>query len=269
MNQTQFTDIEVKSEGHLLWVYLNKPEIANAITELMIKELCNVLSHAEKDKNIRVIIISGKGKHFCAGGDVKAMRDKTGMFAGDSTELSRRYREGIQQIPLMIESLTTPVIAMVNGAAIGAGCDISCMADMRVASKNAKFGETFSKLALVPGDGGTFYLSRVVGYAKAMEMILTGDIYSAEDANAFGLVNILCEQDELTIKTKELAMKIASNAPIALAMTKQALKDAENRDLKKNLNMLADFQGITQRTKDHFSALEAVQNKSIPEFQGE
>jgi len=157
---------------------------------------------------------------------------------------------------------------MVNGPAIGAGCDLSVMCDLRVAGKSAKFAETFSKLSLVPGDGGTFFLQRVVGYSKAMEMFLTGDSYNGEQALAMGLINKLCDDNNLENETFELATKISQNGPIAQAMTKQALKAYKFSDLSSQLNMLATFQGIAQRTHDHQEGLAALKERRSPQFKG-
>ena len=141
-------EIECKQEEQTLWITLNRPENSNAFTSLMIEELVSTLYQADEDNSVRSIVITGKGKHFCAGGDVKDMQNKKGMFAGESNELRERYKRGIQKIPLCMNSLSTPVIAMVNGAAIGAGLDLACMCDLRIAADKAIFGETFAKLAI-------------------------------------------------------------------------------------------------------------------------
>ncbi len=255
--------------SHQLWVSLNNPDQMNAITTEMIESLVSVLKFADFDKNIRVIVITGLGKSFCAGGDIKAMEDKSGMFEGESNELRMRYMHGIQQIPRTIEDISTPILAMVNGAAIGAGCDLAMMCDLRVGSSESKFGETFTKMGLVPGDGGTFFLSRVIGYSKAMQMFLTADIFQGQSALDFGLLNFLFDQNDLVAETEKLADKIASLAPIAQAMTKKAMKISYLTDLHSSLDTLASFQGITQRSKDHFEALNAFKEKRKAHFKSE
>jgi len=265
----QFIDLEVKFENHLLWVTLNNESMSNAITDEMIDSIEALFGYADEDNDVRVIILTGKGKNFCAGGDVKAMQTKSGMFAGESDELRRRYRRGIQRIPKSIESLSTPIIAMVNGAAIGAGCDLAAMCDIRIGSDKAKFGETFSKLGLVPGDGGTFFLNRVLGYAKAMEMYLTGKIYSAKEAMDMGLLNKLVSVDTLLSETESIAKMIASNAPIAVQMTKTALKMARTQDLNSQLELLASYQGIAQRTNDHFEGISSLMEKRKGQFKND
>ena len=245
--------LKVKREVSLLWVTLDLPEKRNAITLEMVDSLTSTLKEADWDPEIKVIILTGAGTSFCAGGDIKAMKEKSGMFAGDSEELRQNYMKGIQQIPRTIEALQTPIIAMVNGPAIGAGLDIACMCDLRVASTNASFGETFAKVGLVPGDGGTFFLPRVVGYAKAMEMSLTAKVYSASEALEMGLVTSLVGVKELESATKDLSQKISQNSFTALTMIKKGLKGP--LDLNTQLDLMAAFQGITQRSQDHFDRL--------------
>ncbi len=266
--EQNFKHLKIEKKNHQLWLALNNPEQSNAITPEMIESLCEVLQHADFDREVRVIVLTGEGKNFCSGGDVKAMAEKSGMFAGESNELRMRYAHGIQRIPKTIEDLSTPLIAMVNGAAIGAGCDLAMMCDLRVGNSGTKFGETFSRIGLVPGDGGSFFLQRVVGYAKAMEMTLTGDIYEGERAMSYGLLNILAEESKFKLETEKLAEKIAKNAPVSQAMAKKALKISYLHDLQTSLDLLAAYQGIAQRTADHFSALEAAKEKRSPDFQG-
>lgn len=263
-----YKDLLAEEDASLLWITLNRPQYCNAFSDEMITELCHLLREADWDDNVRVIILKGAGKTFCAGGDVKAMEEKSGMFAGDPEQLRRRYTKGIQQIPLTIEALQTPLVAMVNGAAIGAGCDLACMCDIRVGCRDSVFGETFAKLALVPGDGGTFFLQRVVGYAKAMELSLTGRIVSADEALALGLLNNLVEVDALKEETEKLARSIAANSPIAVSMVKKAIRQARTAEISGHLDLLAAFQGITQRTEDHIEGVRALKEKRQPHFKG-
>jgi 2-(1,2-epoxy-1,2-dihydrophenyl)acetyl-CoA isomerase len=256
-----YRDLLVEMDAPLLWVTLNRPHCSNAFSDEMITELCRLLREADWDDDVCVIILTGAGRSFCAGGDVKAMEEKTGMFAGDPEGLMRRYTKGIQQIPLTMEALHTPVVAMVNGPAIGAGCDLACMCDIRVGCRHSRFGETFAKLALVPGDGGSFFLQRVVGYAKAMELSLTGRIVSADEALAIGLLNGLVEVDVLKATTERLARSIADNSPVAVSMIKKAIRQARTAEISGHLDLLAAFQGITQRTEDHFARVRALKKK--------
>lgn len=266
--QQSFTHLQASLKNHTLWVTLNNPEQSNAISLDMVASLTQVLKHADFDSNVRVIVIKGEGASFCAGGDVKAMQNKTDMFAGESNELRMRYMHGIQQIPKCIEDLSKPVIAMVNGAAIGAGCDLAMMCDLRIGTEKSKFGETFVKIGLVPGDGGTFFLQRVIGFSKAMQMSLTGDIVAGAEAHQWGLLNYFTSEENLEAETQKLADKIAGNAPIAVQMTKKTMKMAYLNDLNTILDVSAAYQGITQRTADHFVALQAMKDKKAPDYQG-
>lgn len=262
----QFEDLLVEKKNYSLWITLNRPDASNAYSTGMVKALVEVLKAADVDNDIRVIIITGAGKNFCAGGDIKAMRGKTGMFSGESNELREAYQSGIQQIPLTISQLKTPLIAMVNGAAIGAGCDLSAMCDLRLASTEAVFAETFAKVGLVPGDGGAFFLTRLIGFSKAMEMFLTCKTITAQEAYEIGLVSKVVNPGELREKTQELADHLSSLPPIALQMTKKAVIHSYQNDLTSHLELMAAYQGITQRSSDHFSALEGLIEKKKPTF---
>jgi 2-(1,2-epoxy-1,2-dihydrophenyl)acetyl-CoA isomerase len=261
-----FEDLLVEKKAQTLWVTLNRPDASNAYSTGMVKTLVEVLKFADIDHEIRVIVITGAGKNFCAGGDVKAMKGKSGMFAGESNELREAYQAGIQQIPLTISQLKTPVIAMVNGAAVGAGCDLAAMCDLRVASEEASFAETFAKVGLVPGDGGAFFLTRLIGFGKAMEMFLTCKMISATEALKIGLVNQVVLPQDLKNKTEELADHLATLPPIALQMTKKAVVHAHQHDLNSHLELMAAYQGITQRSSDHFKALDGMIEKKRPTF---
>jgi len=269
--KNNFKELKVKSgskeDKYILFISFNSPDNMNAISYDMIDSLVSVFNYAERDENIRVIVLSGEGKSFCAGGDVKAMYQKTGMFSGDAYQLRQKYLFGIQRVPKTIEAMATPIIAMVNGAAVGAGCDIAAMCDIRIGSNRARFGETFCKIGLVPGDGGTWFLRRVVGYAKAMEMFLSGDIYDADAALQMGLLNKITNPEELLTETRKMAQKIAKNAPIAIKMTKKALKFASN-DLDSQLDLLATYQSIAQSSEDHMEGLRALLEKDQPNFSG-
>ncbi len=261
-----FEHLIVEKKNETLWITLNRPEASNAYSTEMVHHLIEVLKYADLDTQIRVMVLTGAGKNFCAGGDVKAMKDKTGMFAGEANELREAYQKGIQQIPLTISSLKTPLIAMVQGAAVGAGCDLAAMCDMRIASTEALFAETFAKVGLVPGDGGAYFLTRLIGFGKAMEMFLTCKTVSADDALRIGLVNQVVLPNELHSKTQELANHLAGLPPIALQMTKRAVVHAYQNDLNSHLELMAAYQGITQRSSDHFKALDGMINKNKPVF---
>lgn len=251
---------EIKNQNQL-WITLNNPEKLNAISYEMIDSLVATLFKADMNPDVKVIVIRGAGRAFSAGGDVQAMKDKSGMFQGDSNELRMRYMHGIQKIPKCMEDLSKPIIAMVNGAAIGAGNDLAMMCDLRVGCEESRFGETFAKLGLVPGDGGTFFLTRIVGFSKAMQMTMTAEIISGKKAFDFGLMNYFVEAADLEKEVTLLATKIASLPAVAVQMAKKSLKAAYRHDLQVNLDLLAAFQGIAQTTKDHEIAVDAFFEK--------
>lgn len=252
-----------------IWLLrLNHPESSNALSYEVIDALITALKVADSDHSCRVVMLTGEGRSFCAGGDVKAMKNRSGMFAGESFELKRLYENGIQLIPKTIEAFTKPLIALVNGAAIGAGCDLACMADLRLASSEARFGETFVKLGLVPGDGGAFFLSRIVGYSRAMEMFLTGKLYNSAEALEMGLVSQVVPAGELLKVGASLAHSIAANAPVAVALVKRALKESRLHSLESHLDLISTYQAITQRTEDHFEGVDAILSKRAPKFKG-
>jgi enoyl-CoA hydratase/carnithine racemase len=192
------------------------------------------------------------------------MQNKEGMFAGEPNQLRELYARGIQQIPRAFHELHTPVIAAVNGAAIGAGLDLACMCDIRYAHPKAKFGETFANLGLIPGDGGSYFLQKIIGFAHAMELSLTGEVIGAEKAKELSLVTYVGE--DFLGHAQKCAKNIANKPPVAVQMLKRAIENARNTDLNSHLNLLSAYQGITQRTSDHFNALSALIDQKSTEY---
>jgi enoyl-CoA hydratase/carnithine racemase len=190
--------LSTERDGPIVTMTLNRPEERNAIsTPENIEEIRAFCSNVESDVSIKAVIVTGAGSAFCAGGNVKDMRDRRGIFAGSAYELRNRYRSGIQQIPLALYELEVPTIAAINGPAIGAGLDLACMCDVRIASEKAIFAESFVKLGIVPGDGGAWLLPRIIGNARAMLMTLTGDMIDAAKALDYGLVAEVVPASEL------------------------------------------------------------------------
>jgi 2-(1,2-epoxy-1,2-dihydrophenyl)acetyl-CoA isomerase len=235
-------------------IFLNKPETRNALDLELVQSFTNAIIEAEKDEACKLIIITGEGKSFSSGGNIKDMKNKTDMFSGDSFKLRHNYEWGIQQIPRIMERIEKPILAAVNGAAIGAGCDLACMSDLRYGSEHAKFGETFAKIGLVPGDGGPYFLSRVVGFSKAMEMALTCEIVDAQKALKIGLLNDVFEGPDLIENVVLKAYEILKQSPEAIRLTKKAYKSLLP-NLEHHLQLLAAYQGIAQRLGSHFERL--------------
>lgn len=240
-------------------ITLNRPKARNAYSDEMVRGVCDALDRFETDDTVRVVVLRGAGPSFCAGGDLKAMRDRSGMFAGNPLELRTRYHRGIQGMSRRIARFEKPIIAGIHGAAIGAGLDLACMCDIRIASMSAKFGSTFVKVGLIPGDGGALFLSRIVGFARGLELMMSARIIDAKEAQSMGLVHDLCEDDELDDKIDAYAANLAKLPPGALAMTKRlCYQSAPDREIESALQLAAAMQGMVQHHPDHEAAVQAL-----------
>lgn len=257
-----------KADG-VMTVTLNQPELRNPITDkATMNALIEAMQDADADMEVRAVILTGAGKAFSSGGNINDMKPGGTINYGTSAATRRGYKNGIQRLPLLFEALEVPVIAAVNGPAIGAGCDLTCMCDIRIASDTAKFAESFVKLGIVPGDGGAWLLPRIVGFSKASEMALTGDVIGAEEALRYGLVSKVVPAEQLMDEAMAIAKKIASNPPHAVRMTKRLLREASQTGLKNILEASAAFQAICHTTQDHDEAVNAFLEKRNPVFTG-
>jgi enoyl-CoA hydratase/carnithine racemase len=258
-------------DGHVLTITLNQPERRNPISDVaVVGALCDAFEAADQDIDVRCVILTGAGSAFCSGGDLKQMRpDSGGLRSHNPVQTRRNYKYGIQRLPLMFQALDVPVIAAINGPAIGAGCDLACMCDIRIASDTAKFAESFVKLGIIPGDGGAWLLPRIIGFSKATELSLTGETIDAAEALRIGLVSDVVASDTLMIKAQAIANKIAANPPHAVRMTKRLLREAQTADLKNILEMSAAMQSVAHATKDNDEAITAFIEKRTPDFKGD
>ena len=254
--------------GGVLTLIMNQPETRNALTgNTAVQELVDACAAITLDTSIRVVILTGAGPVFSSGGNVKDMRR---FFEQDiSPELIREeYRNGIQRLPKALYNLDVPVIAAINGAAIGAGLDLTCMCDIRIASNTATFAESFVKVGIVPGDGGAWLLPRVVGMSKASEMAFTGEALNATEALACGLVSRVVDPEALLPEEQTLAAKIATNPGGVLRMTKRLLREGQRSTLESLLELSAGYQAIAHKTADHQEAVMAFVEKRKPVFGG-
>jgi len=250
-----------EQSGGVATLTLNDPDARNALsTQSQWDEVVAACERVARDQTIRALIVTGAGSAFCAGGNVKDMRDKKGIAGGTPYEIRDGYRHGIQRIPLALYNLDVPTIAAVNGPAIGAGCDLACMCDIRIASAKAKFAESFVKLGIIPGDGGAWLLPRVVGMSKAAELTFTGDTIGAEEALAIGMVSRVVAPEELLKEAQALAARIAANPAPALRMAKRLMREGQHLRLDSLLEMSAAFQAIGHHTREHDQAIEAFLN---------
>jgi len=232
-------------------------------------EFARVCSEINADMSVSCVVLTGAGRAFSAGGDVKAMRDKTGTFGGSTPAISDGYRNNIHMMLRALYTIRVPVIAAVNGAAIGLGCDVACLADMRIASAKAKFGVTFLKLGIIPGDGGTWILPRVIGPARAAELFYTGDVIDAETAQEWGLVSRVVEPEVLLEEARTLAQRVAAQPPHALRQAKMLLRQGQQVSYDSALELAANTQAMMHLTKDHEEGIAALLEKRGADFKGE
>jgi enoyl-CoA hydratase/carnithine racemase len=259
----------IEREGPVVTMTLNRPQERNAISKVeYIEEIRALCREVGADQSVKAVIVTGSGSAFCAGGNVKDMRDKAGIFEGSPYMLRNRYREGIQQIPLALYELEVPTIAAINGPAIGAGLDLACMCDVRLASENAVFAESFVKLGIVPGDGGAWLLPRTIGQARATLMTLTGDTIDAAKALEYGLVSDVLPSDKLLDGARAIAARIAANPGHALRLAKRLLREAQDMKLAPLLELSAAYQALAHHTYDHDEAVAAFVEKRAPAFEG-
>jgi enoyl-CoA hydratase/carnithine racemase len=251
-----------EKSGPIAVLTLNRPDIRNAITDQdIIREIEGVCRQVQLDGDISVLILTGAGSAFSAGGNVKDMLNKTNMFAGDPAQIRDNYRNGIQRIPLAFHHLDVVTIAAVNGPAIGAGCDLTCMCDIRIASEKARFGETFVSVGLIPGDGGAFFLPRVLGFSKACELAFTARIIDAQEALRIGLVSEVTPPEQLMERAHELAREIAKQPARILRLAKRLFQQAQGKSLEAVLELSAAYQALCHHTPEHEEAVEKMVKK--------
>ena len=260
------TFLKYQQTGNIVTLTMDQPEQRNPLTgNSAVAEFVAACERITADMSVNVVIITATDPVFCAGGDIKNMQ-RYFLDDMDPAEIRHEYRTGIQELAKAIYHLEVPVIAAINGAAIGAGCDLTCMADIRIASEKAKFAESFVKLGIVPGDGGAWLLPRVVGASKAAEMAFTGGMLSAQEALACGLVSRVVPHEELLSEAQALAETIAANPGQALRMTKRLLREAATKDFDSLLELSAGFQAIAHKSSQHREAVTAFIEKRPPNF---
>ncbi len=251
-------------------VTLNLPDKRNPISEIgMVNALVAALERLDRDRSIHAAILTGAGSAFSSGGDLRAMSDELETRAGRPAETPAYYIRGIQRITLAFARLEVPILAAVNGPAIGAGLDLACMCDIRLAGESARFAESFVKVGIIPGDGGAWLLPRTVGFAKACEMTFTGDVLNAAEALACGLVTRVVADADLLPEARKLAARIAANPPQAVRMAKRLLQQGREMAQGQLLEMAAQMQALAHTTTDHREAVTAFLEKRTPRFSGQ
>ena len=252
-------------QDNIATIRLNRPEKYNAFTSEMLKAWADALRESAARDDVHVIVVTGTGKGFCSGGDVGNMHNRK-----EDSAYSRKLflAEQVHQIPLTLDSIDKPVLVAVNGVATGAGMDMALMGDIRIAARSARFAETYVKVGLFAGDGGTWYLPRIVGMSKALELFWTARFVDADEALSLGIVNKVVEDDQLMAATYEMAAQISAQPQLAVRMMKRAAKQSMAMDLRTHLEMASSHMAAMYSTEDHKEAATAFKEKRPPVFKG-
>lgn len=251
--------VRVSRDGDIVTLTLDHPDSLNRLTsEAQFLELAARIREVAADRTARALIVTGRGRAFCAGGDIRKMAAREGFSAGTVADIQQRYRNSVHQVPLALAAIDIPTIAAVNGPAYGAGCDLACFCDIRVAARGASFAFSFARLGIVPGDGGAWMLPRLVGRSRAMELAFTADAIDAETALRIALVSAVVDDDALLAHVNALAKRIARHPPDAIRMTKRLLRDSEQMSLTSHLDVVAAFQAIAHVAPEHLAAVQSA-----------
>lgn len=256
--------LEARSEG-IVTLKLNRPDRLNALSPEIVDGLLEALPRLAKDPLVGAIVLTGAGRGFCAGGDVRGMAEKSDQRSIEEAVADLRHR---MEISRLLHEVPKPTVAMVNGPAAGAGLALALACDLRVAGRSARFVTAFANVGFSGDFGGSYFLSRLIGTGKARELYYTGEALDATEALALGIVNRVAPDDQLVDATMELCRKFANGPRIALALMKQHFNSAETGTLVELLDLEARHQIVTGRTDDHREAVRAFVEKRRPEFKG-
>jgi len=253
-------------------ITLNRPERMNAFTDVMLREWAAALDDARIDRDVRAVIVTGAGRGFCAGADLKGGSgvSETAMRDTPPTAADRRnwLRDGVHMVPRAVQLLDKPYIAAVNGSAVGAGMDMASMTDIRIASESAKFAMSYVKVGLIPGDGGCYFLPRIVGVAKALELIWTGDFVDAAEAQRIGYVSRVVPADDLMTEARALARRIADGPAVAIQLAKRLVYRSLEASWHEAFEMASSAMAIAQTTEDAREGPRAFVEGRQPRFSG-
>jgi enoyl-CoA hydratase/carnithine racemase len=262
----QLKDSTLEFEGRVATLTFLRDDVRNALTGTALAEdIVAAARWANGCAEVSVLVLTGEGSAFSAGGNVKTMRERA---AAAPFELERAYRRGIQELARAMRALEVPAIAAVNGPAVGAGFDLANFCDLRIGSTRAQFGETFANLGLIAGDGGAWYLARLLGHQRAAELTFTGRLVGAEEAKALGILLEVTAPEALLARAHELAQQIAARPPLALRYAKRLLRAASEQGFEAHLEACSAFQAILQKSADHAEALSAFFEKRPGAFRG-
>lgn len=265
-------DLLFTVENHVAKITLNRPRSLNAFSEEMINNWIEALETVRDSDDIRAVVVSGNGRAFCSGGDIKEMIKGNGFYKSEkdisSTALARKNSlwEKVQRVPLLLEEIDKPVIAKVHGIAFGAGLDMALMCDIRIVAEGTKLSESYVNVGLVPGDGAAYFLPKIVGTDKALDMLWTGKVIEAKEAKEMGLVTFVVPEDELDSFTEAYVQKIVNGPQQAIRLTKRAVYQSREMSLRSSLDMVSSFMGLVTELQDHKFGVEAVKEKRKPKF---
>jgi 2-(1,2-epoxy-1,2-dihydrophenyl)acetyl-CoA isomerase len=266
-----FEQIVYKKSDNIATITLNRPERMNAFTAKMIDEWYTALCDAHTDPDTRVVIVTGAGSRgFCTGADVGGGGPLGGLQDRKRTPVENRnfLRDGVQRIPRLVSLMEKPYIAAVNGAAVGAGMDMASMCDIRFAAESARFGMTYVRMGIIPGDGGCYYLPRIVGTARALDLVWTGRLIDAREAQEIGYVSAVVPDAELINFTREYALKLAKGPAVAIQLAKRLVYRSAHVDADAALDLAQQAMYIAQGTEDAVEGPRAFAEKREPEFKG-
>lgn len=257
-----------KSDG-IATITLNRPDRMNAFTPQMLDEWYAALLDAHTDAEVSVVILTGAGRGFCAGADLRGGEGVSLLHRSASQVDNRNFlRDSVQRIPRLVAIMEKPYIVAVNGAAVGAGMDMTSMCDMRFASDAARFGMTYVRVGLIPGDGGCYFLPRIVGMAKALDLIWSGRIFDAKEALELGYVSAIVPADELMTYTREYASRLVKGPAVAIQQAKRLAYRSQELSLDAALDLAQQAMYIAQSTEDSREGPRAFAEKREPEFKG-
>ncbi len=254
-------------DGRLAVITLNRPEAMNRISPEMVSLFIEAVEQCQENPEVHVIIITGAGAAFCHGGDVNRLGQTAGAVLSP-LEIKEGFRQGLHRLALTLERIDKPVVAAVNGIASGAGVDFALQADVRFAADTARFRVTYALFGLVPGNGGTYFLPRVVGESKALELFWSAEPVDPQEALRIGLVNKVFPAASLMEETKKWANVVADMAPLSVRMIKRSVRQGRHLNLETTLEMISSHMAIARSSHDHVEGIRAYQEQRKPKFEG-